>query len=677
METLKRSRFLCPTNEIRFVLPSSSSCSHPRPSSSLLLKEGGDSDKRKHDADVNSGTAFGRSNNNNNNSTNDAVRFFFQWQKTQLLRSEEEGGGGGSPRRPPVSSKRRRKSRKKNAVLEKEKKSAPPREEEDITATTWWKQEPERHAKKRRKDKNNVVGSSQKRRDEIPSPATNTNNKEKEKDSFSQATDKEVSSNGKKSRARHDENLEQELIRNEESRSSNGNTSLVRSVEDALKDKAGRRPRANSTDRELNLPQHGLCDERIVLRTHKWDTRRLLCGAGRDHSPRSQNKAAPVVPRGLVNLGNTCFLNATLQCLAYTPPFCQSIAALPTSCYEEAGAASKGGSTSMTHGQRITMFLRKLLRLVHGIQHAPKKGGDNNHHQVPKTTPIAPRGIHKAITSRKINGHNFRPGRQEDAHELLVHLLDAMQEGELAAAGIDPNRSGWRDRLPIPRLDETTFVHRIFGGYFRSQLGCNKCGYKSNTYDPFLDIALEVSKSHITSLMSAFKEFTRRETLDSDNRWKCAGCKKRVRPTKHLSVFRPPLSLCIHLKRFGFETASFGGGHHHHGGWGSYGHRNNKGFGGGGSKISKKIDFPARLSLPLSDGRTCQYLLTGVIIHVGNSATTGHYTSFVRRPGVGGGGSHDKQQWCHMDDSYAEMVSEQTVLKQRKQVYVLFYTKQI
>ena len=234
-------------------------------------------------------------------------------------------------------------------------------------------------------------------------------------------------------------------------------------------------------------------------------------------------------------------------------------------------------------------------------------------------------------------------------------------------AGINPNASGWRDALPIPRLDETTFVHRIFGGYFRSQLKCNNCNYKSNTYDPFLDLALEVSKKHINSLVAAFKEFTRKEKLDSNNCWKCSGCKKKVCPTKHLSVFRPPLSLCIHLKRFGFGT---GMGKQFNGGMGWGGHRHGKGLsmmGNGGSKIAKKIDFPSQLSLPLSDGRVCQYLLTGVIIHVGSSATSGHYLSFVKQPG-------SSKKWYCMDDSHVEVVSESTVLKQRD-AYVLFYTR--
>ena len=189
-------------------------------------------------------------------------------------------------------------------------------------------------------------------------------------------------------------------------------------VKDAVKDKVGGRPRSNSTDGELNLPQRGLCDESMILRSINWDMNRLY-NIKSSSAPTMANNILPPPPRGFSNLGNTCFLNATLQCLAYMPPFCQSIVALPTSCYNN--PQSHGGQT-------ITMLLRSVMRIKHGIV-ALEKG------EPPKTVPMIPKKLHKEITSRKINGHRFRHGRQEDAHELLVQLLDYMHEGELIAAG--------------------------------------------------------------------------------------------------------------------------------------------------------------------------------------------------------------------------------------------------
>jgi hypothetical protein len=194
------------------------------------------------------------------------------------------------------------------------------------------------------------------------------------------------------------------------------------SVEDAVRDKAGCRPRANSTDGELNLPQRGLCDERAVLESHRWtiyyDDRRDL------------------PPRGFLNLGNTCFLNSTLQCLAHLPPFCQSLLALTQSSPSPLSLASQsayhnGKKEASSPGKRITWMLRSLFQLVHS-------GRDANSNN--KTQAIAPRAIVNALpsigTCGSRNGYKFRLGRQEDAHEFLVHLLDAMQDGELRAAGM-------------------------------------------------------------------------------------------------------------------------------------------------------------------------------------------------------------------------------------------------
>lgn len=168
------------------------------------------------------------------------------------------------------------------------------------------------------------------------------------------------------------------------------------------------------------------------------------------------------------------------------------------------------------------------------------------------------------------------------------------------------------------------------------------------------------------SLYDALEEYTRKETLDADNKWKCDGCKKRVCATKQLTIFRPPLTLCIQLKRFSFG-GGFGGFMHHQG----FSHFSGKGMGmmRGESKVQKQIQFPSTLKLPLSDGRKCEYQLTGVVIHIGGSATSGHYTAFIRRVS-----KHGHAQWFNMDDSFVESVSEKTVLK-NKNAYVLFYSR--
>lgn len=53
----------------------------------------------------------------------------------------------------------------------------------------------------------------------------------------------------------------------------------------------------------------------------------------------------------------------------------------------------------------------------------------------------------------------FRQGRQEDAHEFLRYFVDALQKSCLQ--GLPSNLD--------PHSKATTVVHKIFGGYHRSQ----------------------------------------------------------------------------------------------------------------------------------------------------------------------------------------------------------------
>lgn len=72
---------------------------------------------------------------------------------------------------------------------------------------------------------------------------------------------------------------------------------------------------------------------------------------------------------------------------------------------------------------------------------------------------------HRTLCSTRISSIrpwpcSFRLGRQEDAHEFLIALLDAMHEASIA--GITPK--------PSPELAQTSFIYRIFGGRMRSQV---------------------------------------------------------------------------------------------------------------------------------------------------------------------------------------------------------------
>src|SRR5438128_896067 len=69
------------------------------------------------------------------------------------------------------------------------------------------------------------------------------------------------------------------------------------------------------------------------------------------------------------------------------------------------------------------------------------------------------------------------------------------------------------------RIKETTAIHQIFGGYLQSQVKCSRCRHESNTFDPMLDISLDIKNAD--SVERAFANFIKTETLTKANRYKC------------------------------------------------------------------------------------------------------------------------------------------------------------
>lgn len=222
------------------------------------------------------------------------------------------------------------------------------------------------------------------------------------------------------------------------------------------------------------------------------------------------------------------------------------------------------------------------------------------------------------------------PGQQEDAHEFLRYLMEAMEKAYLARY---PKHSQFDQYSK-----ETTPINQILGGYLKTAVRCLACGHVSVTFQHFEDLLLDIRKAN--TLDEALDLYFARERLE-DMGYKCESCKKKVSATKQFSLERAPISLCIQLKRFSIV----------------------------GNKLNKHIPIRQQLNLSKysskkggANDHQLTYRLVSMVTHLGASQHCGHYTAI----GLTDGGSY-----YQFDDSYVRPISVQNALSTN--AYIIFY----
>ncbi|XP_006178316.2 ubiquitin carboxyl-terminal hydrolase 17-like protein 6 [Camelus ferus] len=302
-------------------------------------------------------------------------------------------------------------------------------------------------------------------------------------------------------------------------------------------------------------------------------------------------KTPSVAGAGLQNTGNTCYVNAALQCLTHTPPL----------------------ASSMLSRQHWKVCQKRAFCMVCAVQ-------------AHVTRALLHPG--EVIKPRQDLVTSFHRDQQEDAHEFLMFMLNAMQQVCLSGYELSDRHS-----------EDTSLVPRIFGGSWRSQIQCLHCLGVSDTFDPYLDITLDISAAQ--SVNQALRELVKPEQLDGENSYHCSVCLRKVPATKRLTLHRASKVLILVLKRFTDFT---------------------------GGKVGKKVCYPECLDLSPymseQEAGPLDYVLYAVLVHSGWSCHRGHYFCYVK---AGNG------QWYRMDDAKVTACDGTSALSQS--AYVLFYVQ--
>ncbi|RDW75252.1 hypothetical protein BP6252_06394 [Coleophoma cylindrospora] len=367
---------------------------------------------------------------------------------------------------------------------------------------------------------------------------------------------------------------------------------------------------------------------------------------------------------GLHNFGNTCYMNAAIQCLSVTAPVRNFLVNYQ---YPSQMPPRKEGETT-DPPQLMVRNVGNLFRYLWNGQYA---------HITPKTFRDYVYRLH-SMRGQRHQAESFGGPSQQDSAEFLEFILDilsdelnplrnrafprdlttAEEQKRAKMSALSCAREDWEKY----RSHEGSLITEHMQGMWLTTTRCENCHYVSRRSSPFTNISVAIIPRGTESLTDALeRQYNRTETLDD---YKCDQCKVKKAATTQQQLARLPEYLVIQLNRFASQE--------------------------GLAKIKTTITFPVGSQQPLDmtpytipaepeemnspdldDGFKGPFIYHcyATIHHIGNALSAGHYIAVTQN----GEDKTGKKEWWVFNDT---RLSKATIADIKSaNTYVLFYKR--
>ena len=326
---------------------------------------------------------------------------------------------------------------------------------------------------------------------------------------------------------------------------------------------------------------------------------------------------------GLRNVGSTCFMNATLQCLLHISELSlYFLNEFPNDCqtlkFKNKNSHAKGDIS------------KAYYDIVKGVDLINSEKSKNNNNFMNNFYSYA----YSPNEFKRILGNynsQFSLNEANDSKDLILYLLQTFHE-ELNYFGDVPFPTNIIQPRQVDRVNYFNYfmstynfqnfsiVSKLFFGTYETMTQCSLCKNIFYNYQKFEFISFGTQKyrNDIFNIYSGFNDYQEMQYLTGNNQYYCQICQKLCDATICCKIIQPPNKLVINI---------------------DYG--KNKKYEVRQLVFDEMIDITNYINFNF--GKRIIYRLLGVCTHLGFSGASGHYIAYCRNNRTG--------KWYNFNDS--------------------------